>query len=182
MRLISALFGLLFTMLLVGSAVAPAQAHTGLESSDPADGSSVLEAPKTIRLTFSEAIGGSDDVPGEAVVVVDGETQNWDAKFDGRDVTLSSPQNTMTGKYDVNYRVVSADGHPVTGSISFDVIAPSSTERPTTAPTEAVPVESSSDGSVWTSPLLLGVIVAAVALIGAAWALMRGRGNTADDE
>ena len=39
--MISALFGLLFTMLLVGSAVAPAQAHTGLESSDPADGSSV---------------------------------------------------------------------------------------------------------------------------------------------
>ena len=184
MRLISAMFGLVLTSLLVFASGGSAQAHTALDSSDPADGSVLLEAPTKIGLTFTDEISGSADVPGEAVVVVDGKTQDWQVGFDGREVTLTSAQNELTGSYEVNYRAVSADGHPVTGSVSFDVVAPTATTSPTSATTETAPVQTNSgaDGSVWTSPLLLGVFVAAVAILGAAWALMRGRGSSEDDE
>jgi len=95
-----------------------ASAHSGLESSNPADGSVVTEAPASISLTFNE-----DLLPGANSVslnATDG-TSITSAKVEpmGKTVDLPWPAELAAGDYQVAYRVVSADGHPVTGAIYF---------------------------------------------------------------
>ena len=50
---------------------------------------------------------------------------------DGSDVTLAWPPGLQGSAFDVNYRVVSQDGHPVSGQISFTTTA---AEAPSSAP------------------------------------------------
>lgn len=97
---------------------APAWAHSRLESSDPASGSSTATVPQKASLTFNEAVQ-----PGFTVITVIGP--------DGKDYhsgDISEVDDTVTvgvlplgpaGKYQIGYRVVSADGHPVSGSVPF---------------------------------------------------------------
>lgn len=101
-------------------------AHAELESSNPGAESVLSVMPESISLTFSEAL-----------IALEGEKVNTIALSDptGRDVPLSPSvvENTTLsteiadlansafepGEYKITYRVVSADGHPVSGSISF---------------------------------------------------------------
>ncbi len=181
MRLITGLLFMLISVLMIPT---PAQAHTALESSNPEDGAKLTAVPERIVLSFTDQIGGPAEVGSEAVVVVDGKVANWPVKISGRTVTLSAPQGATGGSYEVNYRVISADGHPVSGSVKFQVDSASPTPATTPTPSaNASPAASStSTGSVLTSPLLLGVGVAAVAVIAAVLALRRGRNNAAEDE
>ncbi len=101
-------------------------AHAELESSNPGAESVLSVMPESISLTFSEAL-----------IALEGEKVNTIALSDptGRDVPLSPSvvENTTLsteiadlasntfgpGEYKITYRVVSADGHPISGSISF---------------------------------------------------------------
>ena len=49
-----AAFGATALLVVLGAVAPPALAHTELLTSDPADGSSLAEAPRTVELTFSE--------------------------------------------------------------------------------------------------------------------------------
>ena len=102
-----------------------AYAHAGLESSDPAAGSSVATSPKAITLTFAEDPDASlslvrvvdangTTVPGvSAVEAVPGEPLALQA-------TLT--QSLGQGVYTVNWRSVSAeDGHVESGAFAFGV-------------------------------------------------------------
>jgi copper transport protein len=104
---------------------APAVAHSALESSDPAAGSSVPTSPRHIALTFSEdpdaelsLVGvidsGGATVPGvSAPEAVPGERRQLR-------VTPSRPLDD--GVYTVNWRVVSAvDGHVEQGAFAFGI-------------------------------------------------------------
>ncbi len=100
---------------------APAQAHTDLVSSSPAENALVPLATDRLVLVFSE-----DVVPvGSQVVVRDRS---------GVEVTLGAPGragNSLVvrlhlvepGRHVVSYRVVGADGHPVTGGYTFRAVA-----------------------------------------------------------
>ncbi|MBC3194306.1 copper resistance protein CopC [Pseudonocardia sp. C8] len=119
----------------------PAQAHEDLVASDPPDGSSVTAAPTEIRLTFSGAVR-----PGTSTVAVTGPGgRRWEAgaaSTAGDTVTVPLRRLAEAGTYTVGYRVVSGDGHPVTGSTTFilDVApqeAPSTTPFPLPAPDSA---------------------------------------------
>ena len=69
------------------------------------------------------------------------------------------------GRYTVNYRVTSADGHPVTGSWWFELTAPSTG---TPGPPAAAPAPD--DGApVW--PFV--VVAAAAVALAAVWTLRR---------
>jgi copper resistance protein C len=107
--------------LLVGAG--PASAHTRLESSDPADGSSVASAPDAVSLTFSE-----DIQPGFATLTVvgpDGTSyQSGGVTGGGGQVRTSVSPLGPAGTYEIGYRVVSDDGHPVQGKISFTLTSP----------------------------------------------------------
>ncbi len=95
-----------------------ASAHSGLESSKPVDGSVVTEAPTSISFTFDEELLA--DADSISLNAADG-TNVASAKVQptGKTVELPWPANLPAGDYQAAYRVVSADGHPVTGAISF---------------------------------------------------------------
>ena len=98
-----------------------ASAHATLESSSPADGQSVPASPSEIRITFSEAVttisGGLSvlDADGKTVDVGNSEV------VDGRTLVAPISETLSDGTYVTTYRVLSADGHPVSGSLLFGV-------------------------------------------------------------
>ena len=121
------------------TAAPAALAHDELVSATPADGSVLEEAPAELELVFSSALM---DI-GNKVIVADST---------GTDVVESEPvlnRETLVqalpalenGDYQVNWRAVSSDGHPITGTFSFTVDAPVPATPETTTPASA-PAES----------------------------------------
>lgn len=116
-----------------GGVVAPAQAHAALVSSDPVEGAVLAKAPATAVLTFNESV----TQPGKGVRVFDANGDAVPAAAVARDarVTVTWDQPLTTGTFVVTWRLISTDGHPITGSLTFSVGAPSrSVAAPTPAP------------------------------------------------
>jgi len=112
---------LVLLAVVLGSA-APASAHAVLLSSTPADGQVVPVSPAEVRLQFSEEVNASLG----GITVLDAKGERVDTGDSGPGVTrdllkASLRRDLPDGQYIVNYRVVSADGHPVTGAIVFGV-------------------------------------------------------------
>ncbi|MEO9326990.1 copper resistance CopC family protein [Gordonia aurantiaca] len=105
----------------VSTWVAPAaSAHSRLVSSDPDNGASLESGPETVTLTFNEPIQTAYAV----VNVVGPDNHFWqegEPKVDGENVSVAVRELGPTGKYTVNYRVTSADGHVISGQRSFEL-------------------------------------------------------------
>ncbi|MDG4820560.1 copper resistance protein CopC [Asanoa sp. WMMD1127] len=103
---------------------APASAHAVLESTSPAANSIVPAAPPEVVLTFSE---GVRQVPDKIhVVAPDGSRADTGQPiFADSSVTIPLKSGGANGTYLVNYRVISADSHPVAGAFTYSVGAPS---------------------------------------------------------
>lgn len=105
--------------------IPPASAHTSLVSANPAEKSIVAEAPLAISLMFNEdllLLGDKNpnqvDVVDEAGIKVSGEA-TVNGPIISAPLTIENP-----GRYNVSYRVASADGHIVTGEYHFTVASP----------------------------------------------------------
>jgi len=111
----------------------PAAAHTTLIATDPVDGAVLAEAPDHAALTFNEHVS----LPQHGVQVFDarGEPVNSSASASDAVVTVDLPDGLEHGTYVVAWRVISADGHPVAGSLTFSVGEPSTTITSPAAPT-----------------------------------------------
>lgn len=101
-------------------APAPASAHTDLVGGDPAAGSTLDTPVADVTLTFSVAL-----LP-EVVQLVVRDDDGTDLAVgrpavDGARVSVGLRPPGHAGRYEVAYRVVAADGHPVTGSYAFSV-------------------------------------------------------------
>ena len=98
-----------------------ASAHATLESSTPADGQSVPTSPSELRITFSEAVTTISG--GLSVLNADGKTVDTGNSeiVGGRTLVAPISETLSDGTYVATYRVLSADGHPVSGSILFGV-------------------------------------------------------------
>ena len=173
--------------LLLGAA--PAFAHTRLESSDPADKSSVDTAPESVSLTFNEDI--SAEFASISVVGPNGTNYaTGPVSTAGGQVSTAVSPLGPAGDYEIGYRVVSDDGHPVQGKLAFTLttpgpgaatVAPAAAAPPTAqaAPpaTTAVDPQASSrpnEGApIW--PWLVGAVILVAA--GAVVALRLGRRN-----
>jgi methionine-rich copper-binding protein CopC len=102
--------------------IAPASAHAALSWSSPEVSSSVSEAPTQVTLVFDDEIQVIEGTESNIITVTD---EN-DRHFETGDVTVNggkvgvelSPLNE--GTYTVAYRVVSADGHPVSSEYQFE--------------------------------------------------------------
>ncbi len=119
LRLLPALAG---ALLLLGLWAVPASAHAVVTSSSPYDGQVLAEAPSEVRVDFSESV--SIDLGGLTVVDTEGnEVQQGDASLEGggRILRVAVELDLAEGTYVANYRVVSGDGHPVSGAIVFGV-------------------------------------------------------------
>ena len=105
--------------------IPPVSAHTSLVSANPAEKSIVAEAPLAISLMFNEdllLLGDKNpnrvDVVDEAGIKVSGEA-TVNGPIISAPLTIENP-----GRYNVSYRVASADGHLVTGEYHFTVASP----------------------------------------------------------
>jgi copper transport protein len=103
----------------------PAQAHATLVGSDPAEGAVVAAAPERITFTFNETIGAVPD--GVHVFDADGDRISSSASATGSTLEVALGEPVENGTLVVVWRVVSDDGHPVSGSLRFSVGAPSAT-------------------------------------------------------
>ncbi|MEV0593628.1 copper resistance CopC family protein [Nonomuraea cavernae] len=100
----------------------PALAHNVLVSSDPKDGATLSASPERITLVFDQSVrrgyaqigvtgaGGSSWADGAATVAAER-------------VSVKVRALPAGGTYVVGYRILSADGHPVTGKITFTLAA-----------------------------------------------------------
>lgn len=115
------LVSIVAAVLLVVIPVSGAAGHAGLAFSNPEDGATLDVAPEEVVLTFTEellsdlveiSVLDSQDNP----VVV---TEVPQTPPPGTDVKVPWPADLPPGEYSVAFRVVSADGHPVTGRVTF---------------------------------------------------------------
>lgn len=102
----------------------PALAHDVLEGTAPADGSSVATMPAKVTITLSNTPASI----GSQINVVDESGTNWS---DGAVSVLDNVASQQlkagapAGKYAVQWRLVSSDGHPIEGQFAFTALAPS---------------------------------------------------------
>src|SRR4029077_8963059 len=98
-----------------------AHAHAALLRAEPADGAVLAQSPASMKLTFNEPVsplvmrivGPAGELMAPMSVSVDNAV-----------VTIVPPRLPQ-GTNVLSWRVVSADGHPVGGSLLFAVGAPS---------------------------------------------------------
>jgi copper transport protein len=162
-------------------AAAPAGAHALLKSSVPANGSTVAQAPRTIRLVFTEppepslSSVGILDSSGHTVSGV-GRPRAAPGERDALVVAVRAG-SLSNGVYTVTWRTVSkTDGHLTAGSISFGVGVPATaTKSGGTGPSTPAPSPLSVAARwffYWGLALLLGGAVACVLLF--QWTVPRG--------
>lgn len=113
--LVTALIGGLLVLLGAPSA----SAHATLLSTTPADGAVLERAPAEVVLTFNEPVQLIDG--SIRLFAGDGDPVVLDAHVSDARVVAPFPGETDEGRYALSYRVVSADGHPISGAISFTI-------------------------------------------------------------
>lgn len=158
----------LLSALLLGLGASPASAHATLVGTDPAEGEVLAEAPDVVTFTFDEPVSLTD----RGILVFDaaGEPVDADASSADEVVTADLPDELDDGTYVVTYRLVSADGHPIAGSLQFSIGAPSETVVP---PDVDVDPTRSMKAAVGTVQALgyLGLLLAAGLVVFQAWIL-----------
>jgi methionine-rich copper-binding protein CopC len=124
---LAALLGLSALLVLLPSA--PALAHARLLETDPADGARLSQPPKQVRLSFNEPI----EAEFNPVKVLDQQGKRVDqgnarVDPDDRKVAVADLKQLAEGSYTVEWRVISADTHPVNGTYGFAVVGASTDE------------------------------------------------------
>lgn len=135
---------LLVSVLLAAGGVlvaAPAHAHDELVSSDPAADTSLDALPAQLTLTFSGELATDPGATELAVTDATGVSlADGEPAVTGTEVTQALT-GAASGVVTVLWKVVSSDGHPISGEYAFTVTpAPSPsatpTDEPTTEPTD----------------------------------------------
>jgi copper transport protein len=106
---------------LVGYAPIGALLHATLLRSSPAANSRLAQPPETIRLVFSEPV--VPRLSQIALVNSAGKARQLEVTGDPRNVRILVGRvgPISRGSYEVSWRILSADGHPIAGSFSFFV-------------------------------------------------------------
>jgi len=95
-----------------------AMAHTKIQGSSPADGSTVANVPKEFTLTFAEAV----QLTTLTVQKDGGEARKITPLPKATAAQLKVPAPPLeNGHYTVTWRVLGKDGHVMTGKIGFTV-------------------------------------------------------------
>jgi len=117
---------LVLSVLASVAAATSASAHATLESSLPADGQVSTSAPTDVVLRFDEQVEGA--LGAARVFASDGSRVDVGPTVhpggDGSQMRVALESGLARGTYLVDWRVVSADSHPVSGSFTFSVGAP----------------------------------------------------------
>lgn len=162
LAIIAALVG---AMALAGAPAA--SAHAARISADPAENATLSAGPPRVSATFNEQM--QPEFAAMTVVGPDGNLwSSGEPEVAGAVLSVGVRPLGPAGTYTVNYRVTSADGHPVSGSWTFQLTV-AATGTP--GPSAAKQAEPAGDGGVPVWPFL----VAGAVIIGAGilWAARR---------
>jgi methionine-rich copper-binding protein CopC len=143
-----ALLALLAGTLSVGVTATAASAHDQVVSTVPASQEHLETSPTEVSMVFSDAILDL----GATILVVDENDTDWaqgDVRIDGSTASQGLDGTLTDGRYQVRWRVVSADGHPISGTFDFAVgeVAEVDESEPEAAAASAVPALPAATGS-----------------------------------
>ncbi|MDT4894334.1 MAG: copper transport protein [Pseudonocardiales bacterium] len=147
---------------------ASASAHASVVASDPVDGARLAAAPSSVTIAFDEAVGLGG---GGYLHVVDSHGTRVDSGSaahpggDGRKVAVALKAGLGDGTYTESFRVVSADSHPVAGTVRFVVGNGVLSAAPSGTSTVNHTVSTALDLSRWVS-------FAGFAALGGGWLLL----------
>ncbi|KUP96377.1 copper resistance CopC family protein [Thermobifida cellulosilytica] len=134
-RVAALLAGLLLALPLSVGLAPSAQAHNTLISSSPEDGATLDAPPEEVVLTFN-----ADVLEGGNGIVVTGpdgaDYADGEVVVDGSEASVALAPLTVPGEYTIDYRIVSADGHPLSDTLSF-TLDESAVPEPSPSPSEA---------------------------------------------
>ncbi|HWK93014.1 MAG TPA: copper resistance protein CopC [Luteimicrobium sp.] len=138
---VAALLALVGALLVVGGSAPAARAHASVVGTSPANGAEVSVRPTSVRVTFDEPVTLAGGLAGASVL--DGSGARVDVgrpRLDAARRTLTIPleRGLPRGAYIASWSVVSADTHPVGGSIEFGYGTPAATSA-SPAPTGPSP-------------------------------------------
>jgi methionine-rich copper-binding protein CopC len=174
-----ALFFISSLLLLILAPQQSAFAHTDLVSSTPAADSVLDSLPNSISLEFNEdLLVLSDKETSSIEVTASGGEQVDDAQsvVTGRNLSVGLIQSELAGTFNVTWRAVAQDGHPVEGTFTFSV-----TEKVDATPSPEVSIAKQIEVNTSDSPSIIEiVIIGALALIGLVILIFRWRRNPGD--
>ena len=153
----------LLAILSLAFVATPATAHSELEASTPAQGATVSHLEQ-FTLTFGEAIVpeySKYTLTDSMGMTVELGTPTYDVTKTV--VTVPVTGDLMAAKYSIGYAILSVDGHPISGKVSFTSTAVGPTPTPTPTPSPSPQPSPSGD-----STLLANIGYAAAGLIGGA--------------
>jgi len=157
--LLLSMFALLAALL-----AGPAAAHSAATGSNPEDGANLDASPGTVSVTFNEDI--KPDFAVLKVVGPDGRFwQQGEPTVEGPVVSVPVNELGPVGEYKINFRVTSADGHPIQGQRTFTLTVAGDGQPGEVADAAEVegPEESSGINAWWfIAPALVIVAIAAV--------------------
>lgn len=160
----------------------PAAAHDQVTGSDPVDGATMAQVPEEVAVTFT----GNPQGIGSEVQVIDSDGTDWatgEVKIVDNQAIQPLKPGAPAGDYTVNWRVVSADAHPIEGSFTFTATGESAASAGPSQPIEEAtpaPLENVSDGGFpWGITVMIVVLVGLVVAI--AVTARRRLGSTRDD-
>lgn len=154
-------------LLAVLAAASPAWAHSRLERTDPADGSTVTAQLSAVTLTFDEMVRGQFTTvrvtgPGKGSYS-EGHVQVIDDDVHQKVYPLHS------GAYTVAWRAISADGHPVEGQFHFTVALPPGQEPTADPPAGPAAAGPDAGGShrlwLWGGAAAVVVVIVVLAVV-----------------
>ncbi|MET2010478.1 copper resistance CopC family protein [Microbacterium chocolatum] len=189
-RLRAAALGMATALVVLLAPAAPAAAHDQLIGSDPAAGERLDSAPTTLTLEYSAEVMEL----GAMIIVADATREDWvdeEPVVEGTVVSVALPEGMPVGGYEIRWRVVSSDGHPISGVIPFTVgdaepyervpsAAPSSTPGTQDARSAQDSQGTQDSGGVARVALLGGGGAAAAVALFAGIHFLRRRRDTAD--
>ena len=144
-----------------------ASAHSVVIGSTPDNGSSVDAGPAQASVTFNEAIQSQF----AALTVVGPDGNLWsrgEPTVSAATISIDVGDLGPTGTYTIAYRVTSADGHPVSGTRTFEL-----TTAGQGTPGPAADANASSDTGSGGIPLWPFLIAAGVAIVGGLFFALR---------
>ena len=169
---------LALTIPLAHVSTSPALAHTSLELSTPSNNQSIEFMPTDLSATFDEDL---IEIEGEVVNTL--ELQSADGtNYLLSAATIAGPVVSAkvgdaeypAGNYLLKYRVVSADGHPVSGEISFSTQSATTIGAMPSEPVTTSYVPEPVDSSTNTLFFILGGLML---LVGILFGIKRKRGT-----
>lgn len=163
MKRVLAVVALMAATLLFGQGTA--LAHDVLLNTDPADGAKVSVGPQEVRLSFNEPVRPGYDT---VTVVGPGGTYWTDVPPRIAGPTVVEPVHELgpVGAYVVSYRILSEDGHPVEGKVTFTLTKPGTgTPVPPPNGTAAAASPAPATGTPVWPWLVAAVVLVAVGLL-----------------